>query len=167
MAETLTQCRVYVEITGLMVGDNGVQQPVRMVYEKVFSDGTGSNQGEQILYRENMNINATNTDLDLNGSSTWKDLNGDALAMVQMSVFCLINRDSDTGDTFSVTRPAAAGVTGMMAASDVTTVQPNGILLWVAPGPDKATTTGTTADLINLAAADNSYCDLFVLGDKT
>lgn len=168
MAETLTQLKIRVEITGLLVGDNGAQQPVNRVYEYVFADGTGTNQAESYLWRENRNLNTTNEDVDLNGSSSWKDLNGDAMALVQMSCLLVYNRDTDTGDTLTVSRPAANGVTGaFVAAGDAMTIQPGGLLLWIAPGPDKATVTAGTGDLINIAAADNSYYDLLVVGDKT
>jgi len=81
---------------------------------------------------------------------------------VSMAVLYVENLDTDTGDSVTVTRPASAGVTGMMAASDVITVQPGGLLLWVAP-IDKATVTATTADLINLAATDASGSNVKVL----
>lgn len=168
MAETIQQLKIRIEVTGLVTGDHGAQQPINYVREYVFSDGTGTNQAESVIWRAARPLNATNEDIDLNGSSTWTDLNGANSAMVQMGMLLVENLDTDTGDTLTVTRPAANGVTGMFAAaSDAITVQPGGLLLWIAPGPDKATVTAGTADLINVAAADNSTYNLLIVGDKT
>jgi hypothetical protein len=167
--ETVVGLKIRVEINGTVVAVDGVKQVVDIVKEYNFSDGTGNNACQAWFYDASRTIAQAGEDVDVNGSSSYKDFQGVALDLVQMSVFFLENLDTDTGDSVTITRPAAAGITGMQAASDVTTVQPGGMYLWIAPGPDKATTTATTADLINLAAADasGSAVKLLIVGDNT
>lgn len=166
--ETLSSLRVTVRIVGRVVGSDGTAQDVDIEYDRSFTDGTGNNQAEAVFYDASRAIAQAGEDVDLSGSASYVDFKGVAHAMTGMSVFYLENLDTDTGDSVNITRPAANGVTGMQAASDVTTVQPGGLYLWIAP-TDKATVTAGTADLINLAAADaaGSNVKLFIAGDNT
>lgn len=166
--ETVTGLRVTVTIVGRVVGSDGAAQDVDITYDRSFTDGTGSNQAECWLYDKERAIAQAGEDVDLSGSASYVDFKGAALAMTGMSLLYLENLDTDTGDSVTITRPAANGVTGMQAASDVTTVQPGGLYLWIAP-TDKATVTAGTADLINLAATDasGSNVKLLVVGDNT
>lgn len=166
--ETINGLRVVVTIRGSVVGSDGGRQEVDITYDRTFEDGTSTNQAQALFFDEVRPIAQAGEDLDLNGSTSYKDFKGNNLDMVQMSLFYLENLDTDTGDSVNITRPAANGVTGMQAASDVTTVQPGGLFLWIAP-IDKATVTAGTADLINLAAADaaGSNVKLLVVGDNT
>jgi hypothetical protein len=168
-SETVVGLNIKVTIKGTVISADGISQVVDINKEYNFSDGTGNNQCQAWFYDASRSVAQAGEDVDLNGSASYTDFKGAALDMVQMSVFFLENLDTDTGDSVTITRPGAAGVTGMQAASDVTTVQPGGMYLWIAPGPDKATTTATTADLINLAAADasGSSVKLFIAGDNT
>lgn len=166
--ETINGLKLTVTIVGRVVGSDGTAQDVDITYEKTFTDGTGSNQVGAWFYDATRTIAQAGEDVDLNGSASYPDFKGSVLDLNSMALFYCENLDVDTGDSVSVTRPAANGVTGMQAASDVTTVGPAGLLLWVSP-VDKATVTAGTADLINLAAADaaGSAVKLLIAGDNT
>lgn len=166
--ETVTGLRVTVTITGRVVGSDGAAQDVDVSYDRSFVDGTGANQAECWFYDASRAISQAGENVDLSGSASYPDFKGAALAMTGMSVFFLENLDPDTGDSVAITRPASNGVSGMQAASNVTTVQPGGLYLWIAP-TEKATVTAGTADLINLAAADaaGSNVKLLIVGDNT
>lgn len=166
--ETLNGLKVTVTIRGSVVGTDGGRQDVDITYERSFEDGTSTNQAQALFFDEVKAVAQAGEDLDLNGSATYKDFKGSALDMVQMSLLYVENMDTDTGDSVNVTRPASNGVTGMLGASDAVTVQPGGLLLWIAP-IDKATVTANTGDLINLAAADaaGSNVKLLIVGDNT
>jgi hypothetical protein len=167
-SETLQLCQITVKVQALVTGDDGKEQKVEIEKSYNFSDGTGTNAAQCFFYDASRSLNATNEDIDLNGSASFVDFKGSALDMVQASVLLIENLDTDTGDTVTVKQPAAAGATGIFTgASDGVIVQPGGLFLWIAPGPDKAATTATTADLINVATADNSNYRIFVLGDNT
>lgn len=166
--ETVQALKVQVIISGLVTGDDGKKQEVSINKVYNFSDGTGNNQCESWFYDASRPLNATNEDIDLNGSASYVDFKGTAMGLVQASVVYCENLDTDTGDTVTIKQPAAAGATGIFtAASDGVIIQPGGLFLWIAPGPDKATTTATTADLINVATADNSNYQIFIAGDQS
>lgn len=166
--ETVNGLTLTVRIVGRVVGSDGAAQDVDITYERSFTDGTGTNQVGAWFYDQTRTVAQAGEDVDLNGSASYPDFKGAALDLNSMALFYCENLDTDTGDSVSVTRPAANGVTGMQAASDVTTVGPAGLLLWVSP-VDKATVTAGTADLINLAAADasGSAVKLLIAGDNT
>lgn len=166
--ETVNGLTLKVTIVGRVVGSDGAAQDVDITYERSFTDGTGTNQLGAWFYDQTRAIAQAGEDVDLNGSASYPDFKGATLDLNSMALFYCENLDTDTGDGVTVTRPAANGVTGMMAASDVTTVGPAGLLLWVSP-VDKATVTAGTADLINLAAVDaaGSAVKLLVAGDNT
>ena len=166
--ETINGLRVTVTIKGSVSGTEGTRQDVDITYDRTFTDGTGTNQVGAMFYDATRAIAQAGEDMDLTGSSSYTDFKGIALDLNSVAVFYLENLDTDTGDSVTITRPAAAGMTGMQAASDVTTVQPGGLYLWIAP-IDKAVVTGTTADLVNLAATDASGSNVKILiaGDNT
>lgn len=166
--ETVLGLRVTVTIVGRVIGADGAAQDVDITYDRSFTDGTSTNQVGAWFYDASRAIAQAGEDVDLVGSASYTDFKGGPLDLNSMALFYCENLDTDTGDSVSVTRPAANGVTGMQAASDVTTVQPGGLYLWIAP-IDKATVTAGTADLINLAAADaaGSNVKLLIAGDNT
>jgi hypothetical protein len=161
--ETVQYLDVEVRVSALVTGLDGAQMVKEFTRKIRFSDGTGAGQVEQVFADGARALNTTSEDLDFSGGTT--DFKGAALAMTKLGVLFVENLDTDTGDTITVSRPAANGVTGMFAAaSDAIIVQPGGLLLWVAPGVDKGTVTAGTADLITVAAADNSTYNLLVAG---
>lgn len=162
--ETVQFLDIDLVIRTLVTGADGAQLNKEFTRKIRFTDGTGAGQVSQVWCDGARPLNATNEDLDLQGT-TQKDFAGNALDMTKLRVLFVGNLDTDSGDTVTVSRPASAGVTGMFAAaSDAVTVQPSGFLLWVAPGADAGTVTATTADLINIATADNSTFDVLVAG---
>lgn len=166
--ENVQYLRVRVEVQALVSGPNGSEQKIETVYSKTFADGTGNEQVGAIFYNAARSLNATNEDLDLNGSSSYTDWKGANLDMNSVALVLVENLDTDTGDYLEISRPAANGVTGIFkAAGDAVIVQPGGLFLWIAPGPDKATVTGATADLINMLSADNSTYRILIAGDNT
>lgn len=155
--ETVNTLVLRVELKGTVTGLDGAKLEINRTYEHVFTDGTGSDQVTQVWVDQVRTLAATNEDADLNGSSSYKDFQGTALAMTGLRLIMVENLDTDTGDYLEVARPASNGVTGVFkAASDAVIVQPGGLFLWVAPGVDKGTVTAATGDLLNLLAADTS-----------
>lgn len=168
MAETVNGVKLRVELVVDVTGPyDGARQQKTFTYERNWTDGTGTNQCGQVFLDADRST-ATSEDFDLNGSTN-TDAFGQALAMAQLGLVYLRNKDTTTGRTLTLSRPASAGVTGLFAAaSDAAIVQPDGLLLWVAPGPDKATSTATTADLLNLAAANAATTyDIVLIGDNS
>lgn len=165
-SETVQGLTVRIEIKGYVASTakDGSMQAVNIVKEYTFTDGTGTDQVGQFFYDASRTLAATNEDLDLVGSSLTDGFGGN-LDMTGLKVMLIENLDTDTGDTVVVSQPASNGVTGIFKASgDGVTVQPGGLMLWIAPGPDVATVTASTADLINVACPDTSNYRIFLAG---
>lgn len=165
-SETIDGLYIRIEIKGVVRSStyDGAQQTVNIVREWTFSDGTGTDQVGQVFYDASRTLNATNEDLDVSGS-TQKDGFGGALDMTGLKVIYVENLDTDTGDTVKVKQPASHGVPGIfLAAGDGLNVLPNGAFFWISPGPDVATVTAGTGDLINVETADNSSYRVLLAG---
>jgi len=165
-SETIDGLYIRIEIKGVVRSStyDGAAQVVNVVKEYTFADGTGTDQVGQVFYDASRTLAATNEDLDVSGS-TQKDAFGGALDMTGVKVIMVENLDTDTGDTVKVKQPASNGVPGIfLAAGDGLTVQPGGLFLWIAPGPDVATVTASTGDLINVETADTSSYRVLIAG---
>lgn len=165
-SETIDGLYIRIEIKGVVrsTAYDGSQQPINVVKEYSFSDGTGTDQIGQVFYDASRTLAATSEDLDVSGS-TIKDGFGGALDMTGVKVVLIENLDTDTGDFVKVTQPASNGVPGIfLAAGDGIKVHPGGFLLWIAPGPDSATVTASTGDLITVETADTSSYRVLLAG---
>lgn len=162
--ETVQGLKAQIIITGQVNGINGARQVILVNEEVSFTDGNGINQVEQVFYDDARALNATNEDIDVSGS-TQTDFQGGALALSKIRLAFFKNRDSDTGDTLTVKQPASNGVPNLfIAAGDGVKIPPGGMLLYIAPAVDAPTVTASTADLINVAKADNGTYDILLAG---
>lgn len=165
MANETANLKVQIIITGSVVGADGLAQTISIDKTYLWTDGTGSNQLGTAFYDASRALATTNEDIDVTGSATYTSL-GAALDMNAVGLIYLENLDTDTGDKFTITQPAANGVPGIFkAASDGIDVGPGGVFLWISP-IDKATVTAGTGDLINVASADNSNYKILIAGDN-
>jgi len=165
-SETVQGLSIRIEIKGVVSSTtyDGVAQTINVVKEYTFSDGTGTDQLGQVFYDASRTLSTTSEDLDVVGS-TIKDGFGGALDMTGVKVLMVENLDTDTGDFVKVSQPASNGVPGIfLAPGDGVKVQPGGFLLWIAPGPDVATVTASTGDLITVETADVSSYKVLIAG---
>lgn len=164
MAETVQSSFIKVTAGHVVTGDDGKQQVISYEKTYTFTDGTGTDQIGSWFYDATRPLNATNEDIDVKGSASFTDFQGVAMALTGIRVILLENLDTDTGDYFELTQPAANGVPNILkAASDGIRIGPGGLLLWISP-VDAATVTAGTGDLLNVASADNSNYKLFIAG---
>lgn len=164
-SETVQTFFVRIEVKSVVTNtaNDGEVQTVNYVKEYTWTDGTGTDQVGQVLYDASRTLAATNEDLDVVGS-TLKAFGGNA-DMTGLKFLLIENTDTDTGDYLEVKQPASNGIPGIfLAAGDGMKVHPGGLMLWIAPGPDVATVTASTGDLINVAAADTSIYKLILAG---
>ena len=167
MAETINgiRIRVYIDID-ISGPTDGVRLQDSLAYEKVITDGTGVDQLGQVFFDKARSLAATNEDLDMNGATN-KDSFLQSMALAQMGLVYVRNKDTTAGHTITVSQPAANGIPGpFIAASDGIILGADGLFLWVSP-TDKVTVTAATGDLINVAASSTSTYDVLIGGDNT
>lgn len=166
MAETVQNLEIEIIVRGRVVGDDGKKQDVLINRKYNFADGNSANQLQSWFYDETRNLNATSEDIDLNGSASYKDFQGDALALTKMKVLLVENLDTDTGDKFLVGGASANQMLNWVGdATDKVDVGPGGLLLLISP-VDGYTVTASTGDLLKVEAVDNSNYRVFIAGDN-
>jgi hypothetical protein len=155
MADTVNNLTIRVTITGSVAGDNGVRQPIDITYEKVFTDGTGTNQIGNVYYKDNRPLNATNETLDLDGLTDFQGVSTSTWNNVKWMFFQ--NNSTTTAEVLTI--GGGDFSTPFNAAADKVKIGPAGIFLLVSP-IDGYGITASTGDGLLVAHSGNSTYDV-------
>ena len=134
-------------------------------YSKVFSSGTGANQGNMWWHdQRTLGVSATEN-IDLAGSLT--SAFGTTITFTSQKGIFVYAAAGNTNDV-QVTRPAANGVPWLMAAGDGIALKPGAWMAWFDPSANGPTVTAGTGDLItftNSAGGTSVTYDVFIFGE--
>ncbi|MGE3520995.1 MAG: hypothetical protein AB7J63_18795, partial [Vicinamibacterales bacterium] len=139
--------------------------PISLDWTQLFSSGTGANQASN-LFHDRRTINASSSeDLDLAGSLTNKF--GTTLTFTKIKAFAIRAAAANTNNV-QVGGAAENGWVGWVAdASDIVSIKPGGVLLWVAPNASGGAVSAGDGDLLKIANSGGSTSvtyDVVILG---
>jgi hypothetical protein len=161
MAETVNNLTIRVTITGSVAGDNGVRQPIDETYEKVFTDGTGTNQIGNVLWKDNRSLAATNETHDLDGMTDFQGASTSTFNNIKFMFFR--NNSSTSAEVLTV--GGGDFSTPFNAAADKVKIGPQGIFLLVSP-IDGYGITASTGDGLLVAHSGTSTYDMLLGADN-
>lgn len=160
--------KVSVQFSGLLTGPLDLATPTMDLLRTLaieLASGTGANQADMI-WSDRRTLAASGTeDLDLAGVLT-HPLTGALLTFARLKAILIYAATTNTNNV-NLTRPAAAGVTLFLAASDGVAVRPGGLFVVAAPDATAYVVTATTADLLtvtNSAAGTEVIYDVILIG---
>lgn len=119
----------------------------RIEYTRTFTSGTTDGTQLDRIWSTSTAQTTTETDIDIRGTLPGILDSGDTVVVADMSLICVVNNDPSGGDDLLL----GAGTnpfTGMLAAGDIASIKPGGILLWLAP--DGVPAVAATSDVIRL-----------------
>lgn len=150
-------------LTGDPVGAGGTYSlALPFSYSLTLASGTAANQIDRIFHKR-YSLTTTPTDIDLAG--TLVDAFGNAVTFAEIVAIFLKNNSATPGQNVQVGGDAAALVGWVANANDIVQVMPGGCMSVVNPNDPAYAVTGTTADILQLAAAAGTpTADLLVLG---
>ena len=136
-------------------------------YTIIYGDGTGANQAN-MWWHDQRTLGASATeDLDLAGSLT--SAFGTTITLTSLKgVFVFASASNNSANNVNVTRPAANGITWLLAAGDGISLKAGAWVAWFDPSANGATVTAGSADLItftNSAGTNSVVYDVFLLGE--
>lgn len=134
-------------------------------YTLTFANGTGANQANMWWHDQRTLAASATEDLDLAGSLT--SVFGTTITLTSLKGVFVYAAAANTNNV-NVTRPAANGITWLLAAGDGIGLKPGAWVAWFDPSANGATVTAATADLItftNSAGTTSVTYDVFLLGE--
>lgn len=162
MAETVLGLTVRVTVVGSIVGDNGVRLPIDFTYEKMLTDGTGTNQIGNVFYKKARSLNNTNETIDLDGTTDFQGASTSTFNAVKLLLFT--NNSTTAGDDLTI---GGGDFVGPFAdASDKIKVGPGGLALIISP-VDGYAITATTGDGLLMATDYNGTYDILLGVDNS
>jgi len=169
MAEAVS-LQVVLKIIGSMTQTTDLSFPTDAIsrdYSQAFANGTSAAQAN-MWWHDQRTLGASATeDLDLFGSLS--SVFGTVINMTSLKgVFVYASSLNNAANNVNVTRPAANGVSWLLAAGDGISLKPGAWIAWFDPSANGATVTTATADLItftNSAGTNSVIYDVFLLGE--
>ena len=134
-------------------------------YSQTFANGTGASQANMWWHDQRTLTASATEDLDLAGSLT--SVFGTTITLTSLKGVLVYAATGNTNNV-NVTRPAANGITWLLAAGDGISLKPGAWVAWFDPSANGATVTAGTADLItftNSAGTNTITYDVFLLGE--
>jgi len=165
MAEAVS-LQVVLKLIGVMTQAADLSSPgdfINKDYTLAFGNGTGASQANMWWHDQRTLTASATEDVDLFGSLT--SIFGTTINATSLKGLLVYAAPGNTNNV-NVTRPAANGITWLLAAGDGISIKPGAWVAWFDPSANGATVTTGTADLITLtnsAGSTSVTYDIFVL----
>lgn len=161
-----SQLQLRINATGsASTGLGTVTDPITLDWTQLFSSGTGANQASN-LYHARRTINASSSEeLDLAGTLT--NSFGTTLTFTKIKAFAIRAAAANTNNVQVGGAASNAWVGWVGDASDIVSIKPGGVLLWIAPDASGAAVSAGDGDLLKIANSGGSTSvtyDVVVLG---
>lgn len=171
MAEVVTSLQVVFKLIGTLTNTLDLSVSTDSIakdYTLTYSNGTGASQANK-WWHDQRTLGASATeDIDLAGSLT-SLLDASTITLTSLKgIFVYAAAANNAANNLNVTRPAANGITWLLAAGDGISIKPGAFFAWFDPSANGATVTAGTADLItftNSAGTNSITYDVFLLGE--
>lgn len=169
MAEAVS-LQVVLKLVGSMTQASDLSSPTDVLskdYTIPYANGTGANQANMWWHDQRTLAASATEDLDLAGSLI--SVFGTTITLTSLKgVFVAASSSNNSANNVNVTRPAANGITWLLAAGDGISLKAGAWVAWFDPSANGATVTAGTADLItftNSAGTNSVVYDVFLLGE--
>ena len=170
MAETIQSLQIVVKILGSMTQATDLStlsDVLNRDYTATYGNGTGASQANMWWHDQRSLAGSATEDLDLAGSLT--SVFGTTITLTSLKgIFVSASSANNSANNLNVTRPAANGITWLLAAGDGISLKPGAFMAWFDPSANGATVTAGSADLITLtnsAGTNTITYDVFLLGE--